>query len=161
MYYNDNSWIVFVTFVVKKTFFHAIFQVGFRLNHTIKVIGPIITFPKTVLSWHIESFERINADSLMIFGLIQPRIETLIIGAGADETSSSKLGQSVLEIMHKFKINVEILTTELVRPSTGASKPQNSFQYAIFFSMIGMYTIQLFECRRPNDSCSFNTTENR
>ncbi|XP_031622285.1 NADH dehydrogenase [ubiquinone] 1 alpha subcomplex assembly factor 3-like [Contarinia nasturtii] len=87
--------------------------VGFRLNRVIKVIGPIIVFPKTVFSWHIESFDRLDSDSLMMFGLIQPRIETLIIGAGNYETSTSEMGKNILEISQKHKINVEVLTTEL------------------------------------------------
>ncbi|XP_055312010.1 NADH dehydrogenase [ubiquinone] 1 alpha subcomplex assembly factor 3-like [Sitodiplosis mosellana] len=85
---------------------------GFRLNQQISVIGPVIVFPRTVFSWHVESVERINADSLVIFGLVQPRIETLIIGTGEFETTSH-VGKNILEIAHKHKINIEILTTEL------------------------------------------------
>lgn len=83
------------------------------MNQTVQVIGPIIVFPRTVFSWHVESVERINSDSLMLFSLVQPRIETLIIGTGEHE-STSHIGKSILEIAHKHKINVEILTTELV-----------------------------------------------
>lgn len=89
------------------------FQFGFRLNQTVQVIGPIIVFPRTVFSWHVESVQQINSDSLMIFSLVQPRIETLIIGTGEYETTSH-IGKSILEIAHKHKINVEVLTTELV-----------------------------------------------
>lgn len=89
------------------------FQFGFRLNSHIQVIGPIIVFPRTVFSWNVESVEAINSDSLMIFGMVQPKVDTLIIGTGEHETTSH-IGKNILEIAHKYKINVEILTTELV-----------------------------------------------
>lgn len=83
------------------------------MNEQVQVIGPIIVFPQTVFSWHVESADRINTDSLILFSLIQPRIETLIIGTGEFETTSH-ISKSILEIAHKHKINIEILTTELV-----------------------------------------------
>lgn len=89
------------------------FQYGFRLNNHIQAIGPIILFPRAVFSWNIESVERINSDSLCIFSLIQPKVDTLIIGTGEFETTSH-IGQNILEISHHHKINVEILSTELV-----------------------------------------------
>lgn len=89
------------------------FQYGFRLNQHVQVIGPIIIFPRSVFSWNVEVVEAITADSLMIFGVIEPRIETLIIGTGADETSM-KISTNLLELARKLKINVEILSTQLV-----------------------------------------------
>lgn len=86
---------------------------GFRLNRNVQVIGPIIVFPHTVLSWNIEDVKAINADSLMLFALIQPRIETLIIGVGESEPTEH-IGKHILEFSVKHNINVEILTSELV-----------------------------------------------
>lgn len=86
---------------------------GFRLNGKILAIGPIILFPRAVFSWNIECVERINSDSLCIFSLIQPKVDTLIIGHGEFETTSH-IGQSILEISYHHKVNVEIMTTELV-----------------------------------------------
>lgn len=87
------------------------------MNQQIQVIGPVIVFPRAIFSWHVESVERINADSLTIFSLVQPKIETLIIGTGENETTLH-IGKNILEISHKHKINVEILTTELVSTIT-------------------------------------------
>lgn len=83
------------------------------MNQRIQVIGPIIVFPRTVFSWHIESVEKVNSDSLMIFEMVQPRVDTLIIGTGEGETTSH-IGKNILEIAHKHKINVEVLSTQLV-----------------------------------------------
>lgn len=83
------------------------------MNQHVQVIGPIILFPKTVFSWHIESVEAITSDSLSIFSVIQPKVDTLIIGTGEFDTTKH-IGKNLLDIAHKQKINVEILTTELV-----------------------------------------------
>lgn len=70
-------------------------------------------FPRTVFSWHIESVDTITSDSLCIFSVVQPKVDTLIIGTGEFETTTH-IGKNLLEIAQKHKINVEILTTELV-----------------------------------------------
>lgn len=89
------------------------FQAGFRLNQQLQVIGPIILFPRAVLAWHIESAQKVDADSLMIFSMIQPKVDTLIIGVGTDEITKN-IGTTILKFAHEYKINVEILSTELV-----------------------------------------------
>lgn len=76
------------------------------------MIGPIILFPRAVFSWNIESAEKINHDSMMIFGLIQPKVDTLIIGIG--EKADARVSTTILQFAHNHKLNVEILTTELV-----------------------------------------------
>lgn len=70
-------------------------------------------FPRTVFSWNIESVDTITSDSLCIFSVVQPKVDTLIIGTGEFETTTH-IGKNLLEIAQKHKINVEILTTELV-----------------------------------------------
>lgn len=77
------------------------------------MIGPVVLFPRAVFAWHVEMPEKIDFDSLMIFGLVQPKVDTLIIGIGSDETTKD-IGTTILKFAHEFKINVEILSTELV-----------------------------------------------
>lgn len=89
------------------------FQFGFRINKHVQVIGPIVLFPRAVFAWHVESPQKIDFDSLMIFGMVQPKVDTLIIGIGSDETTKN-IGATILKFAHEFKINVEILSTELV-----------------------------------------------
>lgn len=83
------------------------------MNQHVQVIGPIILFPRAVFSWNIKNADKIDADSLMIFGLIQPKIDTLIIGIG-DHDTTANIGSTILKFAHYHKINVEILSTELV-----------------------------------------------
>lgn len=89
------------------------FQHGFRLNSHLQVIGPIILFPRAVFSWYVESVEKIDVESLMIFGIIRPKVDNLIIGIG-DHESPMRIGKTMLEFSHKHKISVDVLTTELV-----------------------------------------------
>lgn len=45
--------------------------------------------------------------------MIQPKVDTLIIGVGSDEVTKN-IGTTILKFAHEYKINVEILSTELV-----------------------------------------------
>lgn len=77
------------------------------------MIGPIILFPRAVFAWHVESPEKVDLDSLMIFGMIQPKVDSLIIGIGSEEATMN-IGKTLLKFAHDYKINAEILPTELV-----------------------------------------------
>lgn len=77
------------------------------------MLGPIIVFPKTVFSWNVESVAAVTSESLSIFTMIEPKIQTLIIGTGEKHTSLIS-GKTILEISTKHQLNVEVLPTELV-----------------------------------------------
>lgn len=89
-------------------------QHGFRINKYVQVIGPVIVFPKTVFSWNVRSLDFITPDSLSIFRIVEPKVETLIIGAGEHEPTAH-LGKTILAVSHELKINIEILSIELVQ----------------------------------------------
>ncbi|XP_055856104.1 NADH dehydrogenase [ubiquinone] 1 alpha subcomplex assembly factor 3 [Episyrphus balteatus] len=86
-------------------------QYGFRLNNDMVIVGPMAIFPRSVLSWNISSFEEINEDSLSIFYTLEPKIDVLVIGIG-DQKVTPQLSMKIIQFMKKYKINVEILTTE-------------------------------------------------
>ncbi|EDV56881.1 NADH dehydrogenase [ubiquinone] 1 alpha subcomplex assembly factor 3 [Drosophila erecta] len=86
-------------------------QYGFRLNNDMVLIGPISVFPRSVLSWNVNSFEDINEDSLSLFPILEPKIDVLIIGIG-DQAPPPALSKRIIEFMKKYKINVEVLRTE-------------------------------------------------
>lgn len=90
------------------------FQVGFRLNKFIHVIGPVILFPKSVFQWKIEGPESITADSLSIVSLIEPKIQTLIISYSQNMGTADYVGRAMLEIAYRHKINVEVLPMDAV-----------------------------------------------
>ncbi|KDR20135.1 NADH dehydrogenase [ubiquinone] 1 alpha subcomplex assembly factor 3 [Zootermopsis nevadensis] len=86
-------------------------QFGFRLNNGMYILGPMAIFPRTVLSWNVGSERDINEDSLSLFCLLEPKIDILVLGVG-DVRSSSVLDKSVLTFMTKYRISIEVLTTE-------------------------------------------------
>ncbi|KAH8322572.1 hypothetical protein KR074_007176 [Drosophila pseudoananassae] len=86
-------------------------QYGFRLNNDMVLIGPISVFPRSVLSWNVNSFEDINEESLSLFPTLEPKIDVLIIGIG-DQSPPPSLSKRIVEFMKKYKINVEVLRTE-------------------------------------------------
>jgi NADH dehydrogenase [ubiquinone] 1 alpha subcomplex assembly factor 3 len=84
-------------------------QFGFSINKHIKVLGPILIFPKTIFSWNIEDTKEINEKSLSIFKLIQPRVDVLVIGIG---DKYEKVNPDVPKWLIQNKINnFEILPT--------------------------------------------------
>lgn len=86
-------------------------QVGFRLNNGLYVLGPMAIFPRTVLSWNVGNVLAINEDSLILFCLLEPKIDVLVLGVG-DTRDSSQMNSSILSFMAKYHISVEVLTTE-------------------------------------------------
>lgn len=87
----------------------AFSQIGFRLNNGLSVMGPVALFPKTVLSWKINSAADINEDALSLFYLLEPKIDLLILGIG---DKGSKIDTSIIQFMKQKGINLEILPTE-------------------------------------------------
>ena len=84
-------------------------QYGFSINTHIKVLGPILIFPKTIFSWNVEDTKEINENSLSIFKLIQPRLDVLVIGIG---DKYQKINPDVPKWLIQNNIrNFEILTT--------------------------------------------------
>jgi hypothetical protein len=80
----------------------AFSNLGFRLNNTMKCMGPIVIFPNIILSWNVENLRDIDENSLniftvkflmyniiiflfirmLIFQLIDPKPELVVIGYG-------------------------------------------------------------------------------
>ncbi|XP_063240376.1 NADH dehydrogenase [ubiquinone] 1 alpha subcomplex assembly factor 3 isoform X1 [Bacillus rossius redtenbacheri] len=86
-------------------------QLGFRLNNGMSVLGPMAIFPRSVLSWNVESSRDINEDSLSLFFVLEPKIDILVLGIG-DEGNNFRLWEDLYRTIHRHKINVEILPTE-------------------------------------------------
>ncbi|XP_014282530.1 NADH dehydrogenase [ubiquinone] 1 alpha subcomplex assembly factor 3 [Halyomorpha halys] len=85
---------------------------GFRLNNGLFVIGPLILFPHTALSWNVASDQEINKNSLAVFNLIEPKLDLLIIGYGKKSTNSRLLHEEIMAFKSKERLNVEVLPVE-------------------------------------------------
>lgn len=86
--------------------------VGFRLNSGIRIIGPMILFPRTFLSWNIAGVAHVSEESLSIFKLLSPKIDILVFGYGDANTLPRSVELKVLDFSKRHNIGVEILTTE-------------------------------------------------
>ncbi|GAB1609671.1 NADH dehydrogenase [ubiquinone] 1 alpha subcomplex assembly factor 3-like [Argonauta hians] len=82
---------------------------GFKLNNNIRIFGPCVLFPRSILHWNVGGPEDINEDSLSLFCLLEPRPDILILGVGND---TSKVNKNLIRYLRSKKISVEILTTD-------------------------------------------------
>lgn len=78
--------------------------------------------------------------------MVQPKVDVLIIGTGENE-ATTHIGKNILEIAHKHKINVEVLSTELVG-LIPIRNPKSITLTIQTVNIIGMYTIQFLDWRR-------------
>lgn len=86
-------------------------QYGFRLNNSLFVLGPMAIFPKTVLSWNVESLDDINAAALSLVTVLEPKVDILILGLG-DADVTPEFSKKILTFVKHHRINVEVLRTE-------------------------------------------------
>lgn len=75
------------------------------------VVGPMAIFPRTVLSWNVGAADEIKEESLSLFSILEPKIDILVVGVG-DEKITPKFSRKIIEFMKKYRINVEVLSTE-------------------------------------------------
>lgn len=68
-------------------------------------------FPRSVLSWNVESHEDITEESLSLFTALEPKIDLLVVGIG-DQQTTPAFTRKIIEFMKKYRINVEVLNTE-------------------------------------------------
>lgn len=74
----------------------------------------MVIFPRTVLSWNVNSVEDIDEHSLRLLLALEPKLELLIIGTG-DVEVTPEIGKRIQPIVRQYGIRVEILKTEAVR----------------------------------------------
>ncbi|KAI4493304.1 hypothetical protein M0802_009472 [Mischocyttarus mexicanus] len=82
-------------------------QTGFTLNNGITMIGPMILFSKSLFFWNISSAKDINKDSLILFSVLEPKLDLLIIGL--DDDYDFKFLTNLRQIVKDLQINTEIL----------------------------------------------------
>lgn len=86
-------------------------QVGFRLNNGIMVVGAMIIFPKTVLSWSISSVEEVNEDSLSLLHYLEPKMDIVVLGTG-DEYAHAIFRKDAIRSLLLHRISIEAAPTE-------------------------------------------------
>lgn len=92
---------------------HIDSQVGFKLNNSYGIIGPMVIFPRTVLQWDISSLENIDEHSLSLLLALEPKLEVVIIGIGESGISVEQNAR-IKAIFKNTGTLVEILDTKHV-----------------------------------------------
>ncbi|XP_046828719.1 NADH dehydrogenase [ubiquinone] 1 alpha subcomplex assembly factor 3 [Vespa crabro] len=85
-------------------------QTGFNLNNGLKIIGPTVLFSKSLLFWNVASAKDINKDSLVLFNILEPKLDLLIIGLEKDY--DHKFISNLKQIIKDLDINSEILPVD-------------------------------------------------
>lgn len=91
-------------------------EVGFRLNNNFTVLGPMIIFPRSVVSWNINDASEINEESLSLFTVLEPKVDLIVLGIG-DDTDKLPKSFNILKFMRKYNLAVEILPTTKACPT--------------------------------------------
>ncbi|XP_053234394.1 NADH dehydrogenase [ubiquinone] 1 alpha subcomplex assembly factor 3 [Podarcis raffonei] len=80
---------------------------GFSISGN-KVVGPCAVLPRAILQWNVGTHKDITAESLVLFRLLEPRIEILVLGTGS---KVERLDPAVLKLMRQCGIAVEVQDT--------------------------------------------------
>lgn len=73
----------------------------------------MVIFPRTVLSWNVDTTDDVDEHSLRLLLALEPKLELLIIGTG-DVEVRPEFYYRVLDIVKPHGIRLEILKTEAV-----------------------------------------------
>nr|CDJ85925.1 Protein of unknown function DUF498 domain containing protein [Haemonchus contortus] len=84
---------------------------GFRMIDGSFLYGPIALFPKTALSWRVQTADDIKPQSLSLFAMLEPKIDILVIGAG-DKKNIDKVRARIIGFLNEHRIGLEISDTE-------------------------------------------------
>ncbi|XP_033222476.1 NADH dehydrogenase [ubiquinone] 1 alpha subcomplex assembly factor 3 [Belonocnema kinseyi] len=96
---------------------NAFSEHGFTLSAGFNVIGPIIVFPRTFLSWNIAASSDMNAESLCLFNVLEPQLDMLIIGLDMQYPAHAPFLCDLRAWLKKTKINAEILPIKHAIPT--------------------------------------------
>ncbi|KAK5964521.1 hypothetical protein GCK32_003551 [Trichostrongylus colubriformis] len=84
---------------------------GFRMMDGSFLYGPVALFPKTALSWRVQTPDDITPRSLCLFAMLEPKIDILVIGAG-DKKNIDKVRAQIAGFLREHRIGLEITDTE-------------------------------------------------
>lgn len=71
----------------------------------------VFLFNRSVLSWNVGTLTDINEETLSLFCALEPKVDILVLGIG-DQKADVKFYADLLKITRKYKMNLEILSTE-------------------------------------------------
>ncbi|RZC39788.1 zinc finger protein 2-like [Asbolus verrucosus] len=85
-------------------------QMGFRLNNDITVLGSMVIFPRSVLSWSVSDINEITEESLSLLTILEPKLDIVVLGIG-DPQKDFSFYKKVVPFSRRHKLTFEILPT--------------------------------------------------
>lgn len=64
-----------------------------------------------MLSWTVNDVNDINEESIILFPLIEPKLDILVIGIG-DKSEDTSIFKKLFPLSKKYRLNLEILPTD-------------------------------------------------
>ncbi|XP_055333718.1 NADH dehydrogenase [ubiquinone] 1 alpha subcomplex assembly factor 3-like isoform X1 [Paramacrobiotus metropolitanus] len=117
----------------------SVSPIGFKLNNSMHVLGPMALFSKTVFQWKVADIDDIAPEAFSLFYMLEPKLDILVVGYGdKDRDVNSALLKTLVS---RKRMGIELLPTEhaiatfnfLVaegRHVAGAFIPPESLQYS-------------------------------
>lgn len=88
--------------------YNFFFQIGFRLNLGISILGPMLIFPRSVIGWNIAEAADIDEKSLTIFKVLEPKPDIVILGLDKAYPRNAPFLKDFERIMKSHDIKYEI-----------------------------------------------------
>lgn len=92
------------------TFIKGVSQLGFRHQNGTFFYGPVLAFPKLVMSWQVPTVDDISEESLMFFTMLEPKLDVLLIGVG-DAENIEKVRRRISPFLTKNQLRAEVMST--------------------------------------------------
>ncbi|XP_071873526.1 NADH dehydrogenase [ubiquinone] 1 alpha subcomplex assembly factor 3 isoform X1 [Bombus fervidus] len=80
---------------------------GFKLNDNSLLLGPLVIFDRTILSWNVGSAKDINEATLSLFTIVHPALDLVILGLETNYEYNRVL--EIKKVLMKYNIKSEIL----------------------------------------------------
>lgn len=93
-------------------FFDSFFEHGFKFNNGMRVMGPCVVFPRSLLNWNVADANDINEKSLSLFTILEPRLDIVVIGVGSKEMKEKFNAFPIIRYLRSKRISAEVLPTE-------------------------------------------------
>ncbi|XP_043602424.1 NADH dehydrogenase [ubiquinone] 1 alpha subcomplex assembly factor 3 isoform X2 [Bombus pyrosoma] len=81
--------------------------IGFKLNDNSLLLGPLVIFGGTILSWNIDSAKDINEATLSLFTIVHPALDLVVLGLETNYKYNRVL--EIKKVLMKYNIRSEIL----------------------------------------------------
>ncbi|XP_008206141.1 NADH dehydrogenase [ubiquinone] 1 alpha subcomplex assembly factor 3 [Nasonia vitripennis] len=124
-------------------------QHGFILNNGVRIIGPMVIFPKTTLSWNIAASPDMNEESFSLLLNLEPKLDILVIGLDDDYPYNAPFLLNLKDLFKKHDISTEIVSVFKACSTFNFLNAENRYAAAALIPPRITYTEDVL-LQRPN-----------